>query len=275
MENVDGYLIIAKNLALEYAPRLFFALVVLIVGLWVIKFLVKLVRRALEHKAVDDTLEGFLGGLISWILKIILFVVVGSMLGIATTSFVALLGAGGLAIGLALQGSLANFAGGVLILLFKPYKVGDRIESMGRTGLVKEIQIFHTTIITLDNRTIILPNGPIMNADIVNYMKAGIIRVDLTVGISYESEIQKARNLLLDVMHNHPKVLKEPEPVVVVTELADSSVNLGVRPYCNPEDYNAVYVEVLESSKLALDQGGVTIPFPQMDVHLDKLSIDN
>ena len=275
MENVDGYLQMAKNLALEYAPRLFFALAVLIIGLWVIKFLVKLVQRALEHKAVEDTLGVFLGSLITWILKIILFVVVGSMLGVATTSFVALLGAGGLAVGLALQGSLANFAGGVLILLFKPYKVGDRIESMGRTGLVKEIQIFHTTIISLDNRTIILPNGPIMNADIVNYMKAGIIRVDLIVGISYESEIQKARNLLLDVMHNHPKVLKEPEPVVVVTALADSSVNLGVRPYCNPEDYNAVYVEVLESCKLALDQGGVTIPFPQMDVHLDKLTIDN
>ena len=206
----------------------------------------------------------------TWILKIILFVSVGSMMGIATTSLVALLGAGGLAVGLALQGSLANFAGGVLILLFKPFKVGDRIETMGRNGLVRDIQIFHTTILSLDKRTIILPNGPIMNADIVNYMTEGVIRVDLIVGISYESDIQKARNLLLDVMHNHPTVLKDPEPVVVVTALADSSVNLGVRPHCNPKDYTAVYVEVLEACKLALDQGGVTIPFPQMDVHLDK-----
>lgn len=247
-----------------------FALLVLIVGLWLIKFIVNLVKKALTHKAVDPTLEVFLGNLISWALKIILFVVVGSMLGIATTSLVALLGAGGLAIGLALQGSLANFAGGVLILLFKPYKVGDRIEAMGRTGEVSEIGIFHTTIVTLDKRTIILPNGPVMNADIVNYMKKGILRVDLVIGISYESEIQKARNLLLDVMHSHPKVLKDPEPVVVVTDLADSSVNLGVRPHCKPEDYAAVYVEVLEAGKKALDEGGVTIPFPQMDVHLDN-----
>jgi small conductance mechanosensitive channel len=192
------------------------------------------------------------------------------MLGIATTSLVALLGAAGLAVGLALQGSLGNFAGGVLILLLKPFKVGDRIEAMGRSGLVKEIQIFHTTIITLDKRTIILPNGAIMNSDIVNYMQEGIIRVDLVVGISYDSDIQKARNLMLDVMHNHPMVLKDPEPVVVVIELADSSVNLGVRPHCKPDDYAAVYVQVLESCKLALDQGGVTIPFPQMDVHLEQ-----
>ena len=177
--------------------------------------------------------------------------------------------------GLALQGSLANFAVGVLILLFKPFKVGDRIETMGRTGEVTGIKIFHTTMVTLDRKTIILPNGPIMNADIVNYMKEGILRVDLTVGISYESDIQKARDLMLEVMQNHPKVLKDPEPVVVVTELADSSVNLSVRSYCKPEDYASVYVEVLEACKLALDQGGITIPFPQMDVHVDQLTIDN
>jgi small conductance mechanosensitive channel len=270
MENIDSYIEIAKNLALEYGPSIFWALLVLFIGLRVIKFILNLVKKALQHEAVDRTLEVFLGGLVSWILKIILFIVVGSMLGLATTSFVALLGAGGLAIGLALQGSLANFAGGVLILLFKPYKVGDRIQTMGRTGEVTDIQIFHTTMVTLDSRTIILPNGPIMNADIVNYMKEGTIRVDLTVGISYESDIQKARNLMLDVMHNHPKVLKDPEPVVVVTELADSAVNLSVRPHCLPQDYSGVFVEVLEACKLALDQGGITIPFPQMDVHLDR-----
>ncbi|GJM30809.1 MAG: mechanosensitive ion channel protein [Cyclobacteriaceae bacterium] len=275
MENLDKYIEMAQDMAVQYAPRLFSALLVLILGLWLIKFMVKVVNRGLAHKAIDPILGVFLGSLVSWTLKIILFVVVGSMLGIATTSFVALLGAGGLAIGLALQGSLSNFAGGVLILLFKPFKVGERIETMGRTGEVSEIGIFHTTIVTLDKRTIILPNGPIMNADIVNYMKKGILRVDLIIGISYKSDIQKARNVLLDVMHNHPKVLKDPEPVVLVTELADSSVNLGVRPHCLPEDYAAVYVEVLEAGKLALDRGGITIPFPQVDVHLDKLAIDN
>ena len=270
MEKFESILQLVKDFALEYAPKVFYALVVLIVGLWIIKFIVKMVKKALSGDAVDETLEVFLTSLISWTLRIVLFVVVGSMLGIATTSFVALLGAAGLAIGLALQGSLANFAGGVLILLFKPYRVGDRIETMNRTGLVTDIQIFHTTMLTLDNRTIILPNGPIMNADIVNYMTQGVIRVELTVGISYDSDIQKARNLLLDVMHNHPLVLKDPEPAVVVTELADSSVNLSVRPHCNPDDYSQVFVEVLESCKLALDQGGITIPFPQMDVHLDN-----
>ncbi len=270
MGSLDQYIDKYLDMALTYSPAIIKALVVLLVGLWMIRVVVKFLKNALENKIGDNTLEVFLGSLLSWILKIILFVSVGSMLGIATTSLVALLGAGGLALGLALQGSLSNFAGGVLILFFKPFKVGDRIEVMGRNGVVKDIQIFHTAIVTLDRRTIILPNGAIMNADIVNYMKEGIIRVDLVVGISYDSDIQKARNLLLDVMAKHPAVLKEPEPVVVVTELADSSVNLGVRPHCKPEDANAVFVEILESCKIALDQGGVTIPFPQMDVHLDK-----
>lgn len=275
MENIDQYMQYLTDFAVQYGPKVLGALVVLILGMWIIRQVVKALRRALKSKAVEPTLETFLGSLASWILYILLFISVGSTLGIATTSFVALLGAGGLAVGLALQGSLSNFSGGVLILFFKPFKVGDRIETMSRTGQVTDIKIFHTTLVTLDKRTVILPNGPIMNGDIVNYMKEGVLRVDLVVGISYESDIQKARNLMLDVMHNHPKVLKDPEPVVVVLELADSSVNLGVRPHCLPEDYAAVYVEVLESCKLALDQGGVTIPFPQMDVHLDQLTKNN
>lgn len=275
MGNIDQFMQLLTDYAAQYGPRVLGALIVLILGLWIIKQVVKAIRRALKSRDIEPALESFLSSLTSWLLHILLFISVGSMLGIATTSFVALLGAGGLAIGLALQGSLSNFAGGVLILLFKPFKVGDRVETMNRTGLVTDIKIFHTTLLTLDRKTVILPNGPVMNGDIVNYMKEGILRVDLIVGISYESDIQKARNLILDVMHNHPKVLKDPEPVVVVLELADSSVNLGVRPFCLPEDYAAVYVEVLESCKLALDQGGITIPFPQMDVHLDQSKIDN
>ncbi len=275
MNEIDHYLQLLENFAIQYGPKVLGALVVLVIGIWIIKKVVGAFRRGLKSRDIEPALESFLGSLVSWLLYILLFISVGSMLGIATTSFVALLGAGGLAVGLALQGSLSNFAGGVLILLFKPFKIGDRIEAMNRTGLVTDIQIFHTTLLTLDRKTIILPNGPIMNADIVNYMKEGILRVDLVVGISYESDIQKARNLMLDVMHNHPKVLKDPEPVVVVLALADSSVNLGVRPHCLPDDYAAVYVEVLESCKMALDQGGITIPFPQMDVHLDQLRINN
>ena len=194
MGDVDSFMQLLIDHAVQYGPRVLGAIIVLLLGMWIIKQIVKALKRALKSKDIEPALESFLGSLASWSLYILLFVSVGSMLGIATTSFVALLGAGGLAIGLALQGSLSNFAGGVLILFFKPFKVGDRIEAMNRTGQVTDIRIFHTTLLTLDRKTVILPNGPIMNGDIVNYMKEGILRVDLVVGISYESDIQKARN---------------------------------------------------------------------------------
>ncbi len=268
--DIQRYIDMGMDMAVTYAPKILLALLVLVIGLRIIKFVTNTIGKALAAREVEETLKKFLSNLIGWILKIVLFISVFALLGVETTSFVAILGAAGLAVGLALQGSLANFAGGVLILLFKPFKVGDKIESMGRTGDVKEIQIFNTVITTADNKTVILPNGAVMNADIVNYTMEGLIRVDLSVGISYDSDIRAAKEVLLKVMHDHPKVLKDPAPYVGVETLADSSVNLAVRPHCDPSDYWDVYFDVLEGCKVALDQAGITIPFPQLDVHMDQ-----
>jgi small conductance mechanosensitive channel len=190
------------------------------------------------------------------------------MIGIATTSFIAVLGAAGLAVGLALQGSLANFAGGVLILIFKPYNVGDLVEAQGHLGVVKEVQIFNTILLSPSNKRIIIPNGAVSNGSIVNYSVEGKLRVDLVIGISYESDIPKAKDVLFSAMADHELVLKDPEPNVAVSTLADSSVNLVVRPWCKAEDYWQVYFDITEAAKVNLEANGVSIPFPQRDVHL-------
>jgi small conductance mechanosensitive channel len=192
------------------------------------------------------------------------------MVGIETSSFVALIGAAGLAVGLALQGTLANFAGGVLILIFKPYKVGDLITTQGHTGWVQEIQIFVTTLKTPDSKIIIVPNGVISNGDITNLSVDGKIRVDLIMGISYDSDIKKAREVLLKVMDAHPMVMQDPAPFVGVWELADSAISLAVQPHCKAEDYWAVYFDIQEAGKEALDAASITIPFPKMDVHMKQ-----
>lgn len=256
-----------------YGVKILMAIVVLVIGFWIIKKITQLSRHMMENRKIDVSLRGFLGSFLSIGLKILLLISVASMLGIATTSFVAIVGAAGLAVGLALQGTLANFAGGVLILFFKPYKVGDLIEAQGKLGHVKEIQIFVTILTTFENKTIIIPNGAISNGDITNYSTQGKIRVDLVMGISYTADIKKARNALLEVMNNHPKVLKDPAAFVGVLELADSSVNLAVRPYCVPNDYWDVYFDIYEFGKLALDEAGVQIPFPQLDIHFDKAAM--
>lgn len=258
----------AYVMILEYVPVLAMALVTLILGLWVISLLTKVVRVSMEKSKVDVTLIPFLSSLVGWCFKVLLFISVASMVGIATTSFVAVLGAAGLAIGLALQGSLANFAGGVLIMIFKPYKIGDLIEAQGHLGEVKEVQIFNTILVSLQNKRIILPNGGVSNGSITNYTTEGLIRVDLTVGIAYNSDIAKSKQVLMDVMVANDLVLSEPAPFVGVAEMADSSVNLAVRPYCRPEHYWDVFFAVNEQVKLALDANDISIPFPQRDVHL-------
>jgi len=256
------------SMAVEYGPKVLLAILVLIIGLRVIKFITKLVSKALERYNVEDALESFLRSLISIILKAVLFIAVLQMFGVETTSFVAILGAAGLAVGLALQGTLANFAGGVLVLLFKPYKVGDLIESQGVLGGVKEIQIFNTIMMSPENKTIIMPNGAIMNNHITNYSADGKIRVDTTVGISYNADMKQAKDALLDMLKKDDKVLSSPEPTVAVSELADSSVNLVVRPWCKPEHYWDVYFGTVENAKITLDGVGIEIPFPQTDIHL-------
>ncbi|MFT7129667.1 MAG: small conductance mechanosensitive channel [Gammaproteobacteria bacterium] len=261
----------AYNLGLEYAPKLALAIITLIVGLWLIGAVTRLFESSMKKSKVDATLVPFLTNLSSWILKLLLFISVASMLGIATTSFIAVLGAAGLAVGLALQGSLSNFAGGVLVMTFKPYKIGDLIESQGHLGVVKAVQIFNTIVISPQNKQIIIPNGIASNGSIINYTAEGQLRVDLVVGIAYNEDIGTAKSVIMDVLQRHEKVLSDPAPFVGVIELADSSVNLAVRPFCKVDDYWDVFFDINEQMKVALDNNNITIPFPQRDVHLSKV----
>lgn len=260
------------EMILDYAPKLALAIITLLIGLWVIGLVGRLLKVSMEKSKVDPTLVPFISSLVGWILKLLLFISVASMIGIATTSFIAVLGAAGLAIGLALQGSLANFAGGVLIMIFKPYRVGDLIEAQGQLGTVKEVQIFNTILVNFESKQIIIPNGLMSNGTITNYSVEGLIRVDLTVGISYDADVEKAKSVLLDVMNNHSLVVNEPAPFVGVNGFGDSSVDLVVRPHCKPEDYWDVYFDINEQIKIALDSNNIAIPFPQRDVHLFNAS---
>ncbi|SEE08376.1 small conductance mechanosensitive channel [Tenacibaculum sp. MAR_2010_89] len=251
-----------KELLINYTPKLLTALAILIVGLFAIKLIVKGSKKIMKKQDVDITLQKFLGDLFSWALKALLFVTVISKLGVATTSFAAIIGAAGLAIGLALQGSLSNFAGGALIMIFRPFKVGDLIEAQGIVGVVKEIQIFTTHINTPGNKLAIIPNGSLSNGNIINYTAEGKLRVDLTFGVSYDADIKKTKDILMDVLISNPKTLKDPAPTVNVSELADSSVNFAVRPWANTADYWDVYFETTENVKIALDKAGIEIPYP-------------
>lgn len=256
------------DLSLGYAPKLFLSIITLVLGFWLIKGVSKLLVVTLDKSKVDPTLVPFLNSLLTWTLKALLFISIASMLGVATTSFVAVLGAAGLAVGLALQGSLSNFAGGVLVMIFKPYRVGDLIEAQGLLGVVKEVQIFNTILVSPQNKQIIIPNGLASNGTVTNYSAEGILRVDLTVGISYDSNIKVAKDILLEVMAKNEMVLSDPAPFVGVSEMADSSVNLAVRPHCKVEHYWDVYFGINEAMKNALDEHQITIPFPQRDVHM-------
>jgi small conductance mechanosensitive channel len=250
------------ELIMLYGPKLLLAIVIWVAGIWVIKTILKVLGKTLEKGDYDISLKKFLLNLTNWSLKIVLIIVVLGTLGVETTSFAAILAAAGLAIGLALQGSLANFAGGVLIMLFKPMKIGDLIEAQGEIGVVKEIEIFTTRLIGLSNKEIIIPNGALSNGNIINYTTQGTRRVDLVFGVSYDADIKQAKDLLINLLLSHPKILKEPVPSVNVIELADSSVNFAVRPWCKSDDYWAVYFEITESAKEALEAAGIEIPYP-------------
>jgi len=265
---MEKYFDMAISLTMVYAPKLALAIITLVIGLWIIGMVTKLFVKALVASKTDATLVPFLKSLISWTLKVLLFISVASMVGIATTSFVAVLGAAGLAVGLALQGSLANFAGGVLLLVFRPYKIGDLIESQGQLGIVKEIQIFNTILTTFQNQTVILPNSAVSSNAITNVTANSTVRVDMEIGISYDSNIADAKKVILDAVAKNDKVLKDPACAVGVNALADSSVNLLVMPWCNTDDYWDVYFGVREDIKNALDEANISIPFPQRDVHI-------
>lgn len=259
---MEKYLEKAQLLFVDYAPKILTALAILFVGLFVINLLVKMSKKIMIKGNVDVTLQKFLGDLLSWILKALLIITVISKLGVPTTSFVAIIGAAGLAVGLALQGSLANFAGGVLIMIFKPFKIGDLIEAQGEVGVVKEIEIFTTKLTGLSNKEIIIPNASLSNGNIVNYTTQGTRRVDLVIGVSYDADIKQTKDVLMSVLTSNSKVLSDPAPTVTVTELADSSVNFAVRPWSKTEHYWDVYFESMENIKEALDKAGIEIPYP-------------
>ncbi|MBT8326384.1 MAG: mechanosensitive ion channel [Bacteroidia bacterium] len=263
LEKVLEYI---KLLGIEYIPKLALAIVTLIVGLWLVARITKFTRRMMETREVDVSLIPFVSGIVNIGLKILLIISVASMVGIATTSFVAVLGAAGLAIGLALQGSLGNFAGGVLILLFKPFKVGDLIESDGAIGTVQSITILNTILITPADNTAILPNGNVANNKILNYTKENNRRVDLEVGIAYHENVDKAKEVIEKALQGVPGVLENPKPFVSILNFGDSSVNLAVRPFCNSTDYWDVYFLANEAVKKALDNAKIEIPFPQRDI---------
>ena len=255
----------------EYAPRVVGALLTLIIGFWIIGKITSVLKRAMEKRGFDPTIRPFLASLVSVGLKVLLLLSVASMFGIETTSFVALFGALAFAVGMALQGSLGHFASGVLLLIFKPYKVGDLIEiGGGYTGHVKEIQVFNTVLVTLDNKNIIVPNGVVTSNVITNISGQGIIGVELTFGIGYNDSIDKAREIILRVGKECPYILDDPAQAVFVGELADSSVNLATRPFCKSEHYWDAYFYMQENVKKAFDAEGISIPFPQMDVHVDQ-----
>jgi small conductance mechanosensitive channel len=251
-------------------PHIVFAAIILLVGLKAIGHVSKMLKGGLESRNVEPSLAQFVYSLFKVILKILLVISVVSALGVPMTPFIALVGAAGLAVGLALQGSLSNFAGGMIILFFKIFKVGDYIEAQSQTGTVRKIEIFHTTLLTPDNKTIIIPNGILSNGVITNFSKQKVRRVDLVFSVSYGDDLKKAKKAIDKVIESHSKILKEPAPLARVAQFADSSVNFNVRVWVNKEDYWDVYYDLLEQVKEGFDKAGITIPYPQTDVYVHK-----
>ena len=251
-----------------YGVKVIAALVIFIIGRWVSKGFQKVAVRLMEKRDVDATIVGFVGNLTYIALLVFVIIAALGQLGIQTTSFIAVLGAAGLAIGLALQGSLSNFASGFLMLIFRPFKVGDYVEAAGVAGTVESIQIFTTTLKTPDNKTVIIPNANVTGDNIVNWTVKGTRRVDMVFGIGYEDDIDKAKQIITDVISKDERILKDQPVLIAVSELADSSVNFVVRPWVKIEDYWGVYFDAMENIKKAFDEAGISIPYPQQDVHM-------
>jgi small conductance mechanosensitive channel len=262
MDQVTDYTSKFTGWASEFGPKLIGALLVFIIGLYVTNVISRLVAKGLNKRGIDVSLQSFLGSLISGGLKVLLLISVAGMLGIQTTSFVAVVGALGLAVGLALQGSLANFAGGVLLLVFKPFKVGDLIETCGQTGHVIEIQIFNTILLTAENKTVILANGAVSNGTIVNYSKHGNLRVDITMAIAPDSDIEKAKKVVLDTLLTNQFVLKEPAPSVNVLKVGDGMITLAIRPFATPAHYWDVFFSVQEEVRNSFARNNIVGPTP-------------
>jgi len=268
MENLSEQL---YGIIMTYGPKLIGALITLIVGLWIISILRGVLRKRFEKQNMEPSLRGFLNSLIGMLLKVMLWIAVIGMMGVQMTSFIAILGAAGLAVGMALSGTLQNFAGGVMILLFKPFKTGDFIDAQGHMGIVNEIQIFNTILKTPDNKTIIIPNGGLSTSSMVNFSTEPKRRVDLTFGIGYGDDVDKAKEVLMKLIEADERIISDPaEPFIAVSELADSSVNLVVRVWAEAANYWGIYFDLTEKVYKTFDKEGLNIPFPQMDVHVHK-----
>ena len=258
---VSAYLI-------PWGVRLVTAVIVFVAGRWLARLIVRFMHRVMERAKIDRTLSKFLGSIVYALLLVAIVIAALDRLGVDTTSLLALLGAAGLAVGLALKDSLSNFSAGVMLIIFRPFKIGDYIEAGGTAGTVEHIQVFSTTFVTADNQEITVPNGLIFAGKIINVNARPTRRLDLVLGIGYSDDIAKARELIAKVMADDDRILKDPAPAISVTELADSSVNLNIRPWVKTSDYWAVRSDLLERIKMIFDQNGISIPFPQRDVHL-------
>jgi len=275
LNNWEAYASDYTSKFIDYLPTLLGAIAILVIGWWIIKLIVGYTGKIFQKKDYDKTLENFVLNLLNWALKILLFIVVVTQLGIETTSLVAVVGAAGLAIGLALQGSLSNFAGGVLIIVLKPFKIGDWIEAQGISGTVKETSLFYTKLTTFGNQQAVIPNGQLTNDNIINYTVEGKRKDAITIGISYDSDIKLAKDILMKLMEEQEGIFKDPAPQVVVTELADSAVNLSARFWAANDDFWNCHWFTIEEAKTRLEGEGIGIPFPQRDVHFFDHSKDN
>ncbi|MEQ9414222.1 MAG: mechanosensitive ion channel [Cyclobacteriaceae bacterium] len=268
--NTDQIIDYLTELTFTYGPKLLAAIAVWIVGLWIIKALMRGLKNVMSKGQLDASLKPFLLSMANILLKVMLVISVLSMLGIEMTSFVAILGAAGLAVGLALSGTLHIFAGGVMLLVFKPYKVGDFVEASGYSGTVNSIQIFNTILKTADNKTIIIPNGGLSTSSITNYSTEERRRVDWTIGVGYGDDLDKARSVIKRLCDEDERILKDPEVLIAVSALADSSVNFTVRAWVKASDYWGVFFRMNEQVYKTFEKEGLNIPYPQMDVHVHK-----
>jgi len=267
---VSKYTDMAITYASEYGLKIVAAILIFIIGKWIVRKLTAVTKSLMEKAEVDQTLTEFAESVVYFVLLLMVILASLNALGIDTTSFLAVFGAASLAIGLALQGSLANVGAAVLIIIFRPFKVGDFVEAGGATGTVEDINLFSTIIAPVDNRTIIVPNAAIVGGNITNYSMKPNRRVDHVFGIGYDDDLKLAKNTLMEIMEADSRVLSEPAPFVAVSELGDNSVNFTVRAWVDTADYWGVYFEMIESVKLKFDEKGISFPYPQMDVHMDK-----
>ena len=257
-----------KTFAMDYGLKIIGAIVIIVIGFWLAKTISKILKKVLLNKNFDPTLSKFITSIAKILLQIIVVLAALNTLNFQTTSLVAIIGAAGLAVGFALQGSLSNFASGVMLIIFRPIKVHDLITAAGETGFVEEIGVFTTTLKMVDNKTVIIPNSKLTGDNITNFTTKGTLRVDLTFGIGYGDDIDKARKSIKEVLDSDNRILKEPQPDILVSELGNSSVNFAVRPWCKVADYWGVYFGTTEAIKKKFDEQNISIPFPQRDVHL-------